>query len=59
MPSFVDAVRDQRYAAWARQIDDQASRNGNTGTPELLLDGKSLDAKVVFDPAALRSALAA
>ena len=55
--SFVDAVRNQTYAAWAHQIDDVASKDGNTGTPELLLDGKALDSKVVFDPAALRSVL--
>ncbi|HUR73300.1 MAG TPA: MauE/DoxX family redox-associated membrane protein [Sporichthya sp.] len=48
---FVDAVRNQTYAPWARQIDDRASRDGNTGTPELLLDGKSID------PTALRAAL--
>lgn len=55
--AFVDAVRNQTYAAWARQIDDRASRDGNTGTPDLLLDGMALDSAVVFDAAALRSAL--
>jgi protein-disulfide isomerase len=54
---FVQAVREQTYTAWARQIDDVASRDGNTGTPELLLDGKALDSKVVFDPEALAAAL--
>lgn len=58
-PQYVDAVRNQTYAAWARQIDDQASKDGNTGTPELLLDGKPLDSKVVFDAAALAKVLAA
>jgi protein-disulfide isomerase len=57
-PAYVDAVRHQTYAAWAHQIDDRASRDGNTGTPQLLLDGKPLDQRTVFDPAALARALA-
>jgi protein-disulfide isomerase len=56
--AYVDAVKHQTYAAWARQIDDQASKDGNTGTPELLLDGKPLSQNTVFDPAALANALA-
>jgi hypothetical protein len=54
---YVDAVRAQTYAAWARQVDEQASRNGNTATPELILDGHELPASVVFDPTALHAAL--
>jgi protein-disulfide isomerase len=54
---YVQAVRTQRYAAWARQVDDRASRDGNTGTPSLLLDGTVLDNQVLFDAAAFRKAL--
>jgi protein-disulfide isomerase len=54
---YVDAVRNQTYVAWARQVDDQASRDGNTGTPELILDGHELSPAVVFDPTALKAAL--
>ena len=57
-PAFVDAVRDQRYAPWARAVDDRASRDGNTGTPQLVLDGRPLEPSVVFDPARLAAALA-
>lgn len=57
--AYVDAVRHHTYAAWAHQIDDRASKDGNTGTPQLLLDGKPLDQRTVFDPAALGRALAA
>ena len=56
--SFVDAVRSQTYAPWARQIDDFASQDGNTSTPELRLDGKTLTSTTVFDAAALTKALA-
>ncbi len=56
-PAFVDAVRDQIYAPWARAIDDRASRDGNTGTPQLVLDGRVLDQAVVFDAAKLAAAL--
>lgn len=56
-PAFVDAVRDQLYAPWARAIDERASRDGNTGTPQLLVDGRPLEPSVVFDPARLATAL--
>ena len=54
---YVDAVKTQRYAAWARQVDDRASRDGNTGTPALLVDGRTLSGEVVFDATKLRAAL--
>lgn len=55
--TFIAAVRDQVYAPWARQIDDQASRDGNTGTPQLVVDGQALGSAVTFDPARLAAAL--
>jgi protein-disulfide isomerase len=54
---YVDAVRHQTYAAWAREVDNQASRDGNTGTPELILDGHELSQSVAFDPTALQAAI--
>lgn len=54
---FEAAVRAQTYAAWAKAIDEQGSRDGNVGTPELRLDGKVLDQTVAFDPAKLGAAL--
>jgi protein-disulfide isomerase len=55
--AFRTAVREQTYAAWARRLDEQAARDGNTGTPEVRLDGVRLPSRVLFDPAALRAAL--
>ncbi|NHC15607.1 MauE/DoxX family redox-associated membrane protein [Motilibacter deserti] len=55
---FVQAVRTEKYAGWARQADDRASRDGNTSTPELRLDGKVVDADTMFDAAALTALLA-
>ncbi|GAA0635422.1 hypothetical protein GCM10009547_44500 [Sporichthya brevicatena] len=56
-PAFVDAVRDQLYAPWAKAVDDRASKDGNTGTPALFLDGHPVDPSVAFDARALAAAL--
>lgn len=56
-PAYADAVRSQTYAGWARAIDEQGSRDGNVGTPELRLDGLVLPPAVSFDPIKLASAL--
>ncbi|MGQ0843524.1 MAG: MauE/DoxX family redox-associated membrane protein [Sporichthyaceae bacterium] len=56
-PAWVTAVHEQTYAAWARRIDDRASRDGNTGTPQLLLDGAALPPATTFDAARLKQAL--
>jgi protein-disulfide isomerase len=55
--AYQQAVRQQTYARWARQVDDQASRDADVGTPELRLDGRVLTSAVVLDPAALTAAL--
>jgi protein-disulfide isomerase len=57
--AYVNAVKNQTYAAWARQIDDQASKDGNTGTPDLKLDGKEIDLNTLFDKAAFTKLLPA
>ena len=54
---YVDAVTKQTYAAWARQVDDRASRDGNTGTPSLVVNGRTLGNDVVFDAQRFRAAL--
>jgi uncharacterized membrane protein YphA (DoxX/SURF4 family) len=56
-PSYAEAVREQTYADWARRVDDMASRDGNVGTPDLLLDGHRLALEEAFDPNALARAL--
>ncbi|MGB8652254.1 MAG: thioredoxin domain-containing protein, partial [Mycobacteriales bacterium] len=55
--AFTHAVTAQTFAAWARSVDDRASRDGNVGTPELRLDDRVLDRSVVFDPTALAAVL--
>jgi hypothetical protein len=54
----VQAVRNQTYAAWAKQIDDRASKDGNTGTPDLRLDGKQINQNTLFHPTAFAALLA-
>jgi protein-disulfide isomerase len=54
---YVDAVRAQTYAAWARQVDDRASRDGNTGTPSLILEGTPVPSDVLFDASRFRRLL--
>jgi protein-disulfide isomerase/uncharacterized membrane protein YphA (DoxX/SURF4 family) len=56
-PAYTRAVTQQTFAGWARSIDEQASKDGNVGTPELRLDGTALDPQTVFNPAGLARAL--
>jgi protein-disulfide isomerase len=58
LSSYDQQVSAQTYAAWARSVDDQASKDGNVGTPELRLDGHTLDNTVAFNATALAKALA-
>jgi uncharacterized membrane protein YphA (DoxX/SURF4 family)/protein-disulfide isomerase len=55
--AFVEAVRSQVYAPWARRVDDMASRDGNVGTPDLVLDGHRLPLQDAFEPSTLARAL--
>jgi protein-disulfide isomerase len=55
--AYVDKVKAQTYAPWAKRVDDQASRDGNVGTPELRLDGKTLDNAKAFNPTTLAALL--
>lgn len=56
-PAWAAAVENQTNAARAKRIDDQASCDGNTGTPSLVVSGKRLPSLTVFDPARLEAAL--
>jgi protein-disulfide isomerase len=56
--AYVQAVRNQIYAPWAKQVDDRASRDGNTGTPDLRLDGKEIDQNTLFNKTAFAALLA-
>jgi protein-disulfide isomerase len=55
--AYRTSVTRQTFAPWVRWVDDQASRDGNVGTPELRLDGQALSPQTVFTPALLAAAL--
>ena len=56
-PTYQRATREQTYAKWAHVVDDRASRDGNVGTPELRLDGKTVPPTIEFDPQQLTELL--
>ncbi|HEX2074874.1 MAG TPA: thioredoxin domain-containing protein [Geodermatophilus sp.] len=51
-----DGIRDLRFAGWAARVTDQASREGITGTPTVLVDGAPLADR---SPAGLEAAVRA
>ena len=56
--AFTDAVRSMTYAPWVARVDDQASRDGNVGTPQLVIvGGKPLSIQQTLDPALFKAAL--
>jgi hypothetical protein len=54
---YVDAVRGLSYAAWVREVDDRASRDGNVATPELIVNGRTLRSGELFDAQAFAAAI--
>jgi protein-disulfide isomerase/uncharacterized membrane protein YphA (DoxX/SURF4 family) len=57
-PAFTNAVRSMTYRVWVEHVDDQASRDGNVGTPQLIKVGSGpLTAAQTFDPAQFATAL--
>lgn len=57
-PAFTNAVRSMTYAPWVAFVDDQASRDGDVGTPELIRAGAgTLSAAQTFDPTQFKAAL--
>jgi protein-disulfide isomerase len=42
-------VNDEKYKGWTVRITDQASKDGVTGTPTVLVDGKNVDSPWVGD----------
>lgn len=55
-PDFDTCVQDGTYAAWTAQLTDTASRNGITGTPTVLVNGREVADRT---PDGLRAAVAA
>jgi len=55
---YVDAVKSMKYAGWVAKVDDQASKDGNVGTPELVrVGGKALSIQETLDPQLFKVAL--
>ncbi len=55
---FVNDVRSMTYAGWVAFVDDQASRDGNVGTPEVIKVGSgALRSEQLFTPAGFKVAL--
>ena len=55
-PAVDSGIRDLRYGDWVAQSEDQASKDGVTGTPTLLVDGRQLSD---LTPAGLTAAVTA
>jgi protein-disulfide isomerase len=57
-PAYVDAVTTMKYKPWVKFVDDQASRDGNVGTPQIVkADGQALTSDQTFDPTQFKAAL--
>jgi protein-disulfide isomerase len=48
-------IREERYAGWTARLTDQASKDGVTGTPTVLVAGR----KITNSPQALPAAVEA
>ncbi|MEU2349534.1 thioredoxin domain-containing protein [Modestobacter sp. NPDC049651] len=56
-PGFVTGVREGRYEPWVAEADRAFQEEDPNGTPAALLDGRPLDAEVLYDPQALGDVL--
>jgi hypothetical protein len=50
---YVQGVRSGRYEEWVRHVDEDFQDQDPQGTPAALLDGRPVDAAVLYDPEAL------
>jgi len=56
--AYTNAVRSMSYATWVGFVDDQASRDGNVGTPQLIRVGTgALSTAQTFDPVQFKGVL--
>ena len=55
--AFRSAVKDMKYEAWVHRTDEQGSKDGNVGTPELRVNGTPVPQDAMFDEAAFRKAV--
>jgi protein-disulfide isomerase len=58
-PEYVEGVREGRYEAWAREVDENFEEQDLQGTPAAVLDGEPVDSRVLYDPEALGALLRA
>ena len=52
-PDYVSGVQEDRYADWVVERDGAFQAEDPQGTPAALLDGRPVDADVLYDPEAL------
>jgi protein-disulfide isomerase len=56
--AFVNAVEHLTYERWVDFVDVQASKDGNVGTPQILIaGGQALSQQQTFDPTAFKAAI--
>jgi len=41
-PQVASAIKDMKYADWVKKVTDQASKDGVTGTPTVIIGGKQV-----------------
>lgn len=69
-PDYVSAVQTGRYEPWVREIDevfeeqvpsprDEVTPTPEEGTPFAMLDGRSVDADILYDPDRLGASIRA
>ena len=49
-PDYLAGLRDRRYEPWVVQVDRLYQEQDQQGTPAALLDGGSVDSRVLFRP---------
>jgi hypothetical protein len=54
---YVQGVREGRYETWVIEIDRTFQEQDPQGTPAALLEQQPVDARLLYDPAALQSLL--
>jgi protein-disulfide isomerase len=56
--NYVSGVHENRYEKWVLTVEESFQDEDRNGTPAGLLDGKVVDARVLYDPGALKALLA-
>jgi protein-disulfide isomerase len=57
-PDYLSGLREGRYEAWVRKLEETFQLQDPQGTPAAWLDGKPVDAQVLFDPQSFEAVIA-